>query len=288
MFVINPLDTRPGEAELLAASAAYFADRLFTKRQRQILHITLNITSQPIRVPVARDMLTVQRGLLRNYAPRVFVFSASVAPGMRDAMEVIAHEMIHLSQVLHARLVVTARTVDFGARGMGASSRSVHIARWVGGKSLPFAQVEWHMRPWEIEACRWQSILVDEFLALSTGHSFIPIVQKARRDRLALHAIATGLTPPARVPAVSSLPRLSYVPNDVSSDVPSDVPSDVSPDSPPDSLGLADYEGRESPVMLLPAPHIPVVVPGLGVPRMLHREMITRKHHDLRQRGLVS
>ena len=95
MFVINPLDTRPGEAELLAASAAYFADRLFTKRQRQILHITLNITSQPIRVPVARDMLTVQRGLLRNYAPRVFVFSASVAPGMRDAMEVIAHEMIH-------------------------------------------------------------------------------------------------------------------------------------------------------------------------------------------------
>ena len=57
MIEVNSVDAVPGEAELLAVAADYFASRLFTLRQRRTLSVMVDITSQQVRVPVTRACL---------------------------------------------------------------------------------------------------------------------------------------------------------------------------------------------------------------------------------------
>ena len=164
MFFINALDTCPGEAELLAVFAAYAADRPLPKHLRRRLSVTINTTAQPVRVLISIDHMTPQRGSLRQSPPIDFVFTTSVSVGMRDAMEIIAHGMIHISQICHGRTRVQERRV-----GAGMSAQQIHIVSWCRAKPTPIDQIEWHKRPREIEACEWQAILVDEFLVRSSG-----------------------------------------------------------------------------------------------------------------------
>lgn len=204
MFDINPLDTRPGEAELLAVGAAYFANRLLSRGHRRQIEIAINITTQPMRVPIPRSMLSTNDGVLRRKLPQNFAFSVSVASGMRNAMELIAHEIIHIAQVLYRRLIITWRILP-----QRMSDRVVYQARWENGRAMPMGQLEWAVRPWEIEASRWQSILVDEFLAYSTGQLHSLPLQRPRKRQLALFDIGRDATPPPRVNAISSLARIS-------------------------------------------------------------------------------
>lgn len=76
MFFIHSLDTRPGEAELLAVFAAYVADRLLPQNLRRRLSVTINTTAQPIRVPISRDYMISQKGFLRYVLPTDFTFTA--------------------------------------------------------------------------------------------------------------------------------------------------------------------------------------------------------------------
>ena len=142
MFFIHSLDTRPGEAELLPVFATYVADRLLPQNLRRRLSVTINTTAQPIRVPISRDYMISQKGFLRYVLPTDFTFTASVSVGMRDAMEVIAHEMIHISQICHGRLRVQRRRV-----GAGTAARQIHIASWCKATLTPIDQIEWHKRP---------------------------------------------------------------------------------------------------------------------------------------------
>ena len=114
MFFIHLLDARPAEAELLAVFAAYVADRLLSQNLRRRLGVIINTTAQPIRVPISRDYMISQKGFLRYVLPTDSTFTASVSVGMREAMEGIAHEMIHISQICHGRLRVQRRRVDTG------------------------------------------------------------------------------------------------------------------------------------------------------------------------------
>ena len=191
MIEVNPLDSAPGEAELLRTAALYFADRLFTRAQRKKMALLLDVTAQPIRIPITRDMLMGKKGLMGHAIPTQFELTVSTAAGIRDAMEVVAHEMVHMSQAHHRRLIVTKKK-----RKYDDGKRLVHMGKWLTGKAMPIEDLEWQHRPWEIEACHWQRILVEEFVARSVGSPIELIIQKPKKKQLALYKVATSLSLP--------------------------------------------------------------------------------------------
>ena len=207
MIEVNVLDSAPSEGELLRNAALYFADRLFTKAQRKKLTVIIDVTAQPIRVPITRDMLMAKKGLVGTSPPKTFELTVSTAAGLRDAMEVVAHELIHVSQAHNQRLTITKKK-----RKYGGEKRLVHLAKWVSGKSTPIEELEWHNRPWEIEACQWQPQLVNEFVERSIGTAAAPPTQKAKKKQLALYKVAPALmTPAAMQPTPSPGPMVTPV-----------------------------------------------------------------------------
>lgn len=185
MIEVNAIDTVPGEAEILRLLTSYLANRLFTPRQRKSMQIFVDLTREAVRVPVSRDMFVPRKAGLRTIAPASFEMTVSTAAGIRDAGQVIAHEMVHISQVMNDRLAFSR-----GARKINRQKVKVELARWMGGKAVIIDQLEWHHRPWEIEACHWQGELVDEFLALANGQQPVQQEKKASKKHLALYVAA--------------------------------------------------------------------------------------------------
>ncbi|MGC6454322.1 MAG: hypothetical protein ACON31_10465 [Candidatus Puniceispirillaceae bacterium] len=196
MIDVTSIDARPGEAEIVALMATYMAARLFTPRQRKSLSVIVDLTGQPVRVPVTRAMLGPQKMGLGTRPPKQFEMTVSTAAGIRDAAEVVAHELLHISQAVNGRLVITSMK-----RKINGVKKIVDTARWMGGKPVMIDELAWQHRPWEIEACAWQGQLVTEFLMLTTGQYVDQPVQKPKKRQLALY--------PVRVPApsVSLMPR---------------------------------------------------------------------------------
>ncbi|HBD52894.1 MAG TPA: hypothetical protein DC036_10380, partial [Alphaproteobacteria bacterium] len=95
MYKVNVIDAVPGEVEVLRLMTGYLGDRLFTPRQRASLDITINATRRPIRVPISRDMLLPQKAGFGLGPPTAFEMTVSTAAGIRDAGQVIAHELLH-------------------------------------------------------------------------------------------------------------------------------------------------------------------------------------------------
>lgn len=194
MIDVTPIDARPGEAEIVSLMADYMAARLFTPRQRKSLSVLIDLTSQPVRVPVTRAMLGPQKSGLGTRPPKQFELTVSTAAGIRDAAEVVAHELLHISQAVNGRLLITAKK-----RKINGVKRVVDTARWMGGKPVTIDELAWQYRPWEIEACHWQSLLVTEFLMLTTGQFVDQPVQAPKKKQLALY--------PVKVPAPVMEPR---------------------------------------------------------------------------------
>ena len=184
MIEVNSVDAIPGEAELLAVAVNYFAARLFTRRQRKTLSVMVDVTSQQVRVPVTRAMLGPQRVGLGTKAPTMFEMTISTAAGIRDAAEAIAHELLHVSQAVNGRLNISSKRRKVNGRKV-----NVDVVRWMGGKPITMDNLAWHLRPWEIEACHWQSQLVDEFLNLAIGNGADQPVQSGKRKQLALYPV---------------------------------------------------------------------------------------------------
>jgi len=201
MIEVMSIDARPGEAEIVRLMAGYMAARLFTPRQRKALSVIIDLTGQPIRVPVTRDMLGPQKSGLGTRPPKQFEMTVSTSAGIRDAAEVVAHELLHISQAVNGRLLITK-----GKRKINGIKRIVDTARWMGGKPVIMDELAWQHRPWEIEACHWQSALVSEFLLLTTGQYADQPVQKPKKKQLALYQV----TVPAPVmPARSQAPAFT-------------------------------------------------------------------------------
>jgi hypothetical protein len=136
-------------------------------------------------------MLLPQKSGFGSRPPTAFTMTVSTAAGIRDAGQVIAHEMLHISQVINGRLVLSRKT-----RKIDRQKMKVELACWMGGKPVIVDQLPWHTRPWEIEACHWQALLVDEFLTLASGNQPFLQLQKPGKQRLALFA--------ANLPAVAA------------------------------------------------------------------------------------
>ncbi len=162
MYKVNVIDPVPCELEVLRLMTGYLGDRLFTPRQRASLDITINATRRPIRVPISRDMLLPQKAGFGLRPPTAFKMTVSTAAGIRDAGQLITHELLHVSQVTNGTLIFNRQT-----KKIDLQRKKVELARWMGGKPVIIDQLPWHTRPWEIEECHWQVELVDEFLTLA-------------------------------------------------------------------------------------------------------------------------
>jgi len=184
MIDVTSIDARPGEADIVRLMADYMARRLFTPRQRRSLSVIVDLTSQIVRVPVTRAMLGPQKSGLGTRPPKQFEMTVSTAAGIRDAAESVAHELLHISQAVNGRLLITPKK-----RKINGVRRVVDTARWMGGKPVTIDELAWQNRPWEIEACHWQTILVTEFLMLTTGQPAEQPVQKPKKQQLALYPV---------------------------------------------------------------------------------------------------
>ena len=202
---------------------AYLSDRLFTPRQRKSMQIFVDLTRAAVRVPVTRAMLMPRRSGLRTIAPGSFEMTVSTAAGIRDAGEVLAHEMIHISQVMNGRLALSRAT-----KKVNGTKAMVDLARWMSGKPVIIDQLEWRHRPWEIEACHWQAILVDEFLTLAGGNQPDQQLQKTGKKHLALFKAAL---PVPQVVRANPEPHLDMM----------DAPATMSPGTGADASETADH-----------------------------------------------
>ena len=191
MIEVSSIDAIPDEREILTLMANYIAERLFTKRQRRSLSVFIDVTRELVREPVTRRMLGPQKTGLVTRAPTNFEMTVSTGVSVRDAAEVIAHELLHISQAVNGRLLITEKT-----KKINGVKKKVDLARWMGGKPLMMNELAWHQRPWEIEASGWQRQLVTEFIMLTTGQSVDQPVKSPKRKQLALY--------PVSVPALMS------------------------------------------------------------------------------------
>lgn len=188
-----------GEEELLTAATHYFADRLLTPKQQKTIMLLIDVANCPIRVPLTRDMLSEKPGFLGSSLPSVFEMSVSTAAGIKDALEVIAHEMVHMSQVLNRRLRMRPCKVK-----ADKTIRMSHAVNWLGDKFPALDEISWHLRPWEIEACQWQTILANEFIERMTGANPQIVTQRGRNNQLALLNVRpSAIKAPPQSPSLS-------------------------------------------------------------------------------------
>lgn len=190
-----------GEEELLTAATHYFADRLLTPKQQKTIMLLIDVANCPIRVPLTRDMLSEKPGFLGSSLPSVFEMSVSTAAGIKDALEVMAHEMVHMSQVLNRRLRMRPCKVK-----ADKTIRMSHAVNWLGDKFPALDEISWHLRPWEIEACQWQTILANEFIERMTGANPQIVTQRGRNNQLALLNVRPSIIKaPPQSPSLSML-----------------------------------------------------------------------------------
>ena len=189
MIEVSSIDAIPVESEILTLMANYMAERLFTKRQRRSLTVFIDGTRESVREPVSRPMLGLQKAGLGTRAPTNFKMTVTTGAGLRDVAEVIAHELLHISQAVNGRLLITKKTTKINGK-----KKKVDLARWMGGKPIVMDELAWHQRPWEIEACGWQGQLVAEFLMLTTGQSADQPVQSPKRKQLGLYPVSVPST----------------------------------------------------------------------------------------------
>ena len=278
MVEVTSNDSVPGEAELLAYAANYMALRLFTARQRKRLNVLIDVTRHPLRVPVTRAMLARQKAGFGTRAPTCFEMTVSTAAGIRDAAETVAHEMLHISQAVNERLLISSKKT----RVAGQKTR-VDVARWMGGKPIIIDNLAWHLRPWEVEACHWQTLLVDEFLGIYTGQTVDQPVQAPKHRQLGLY--------PVRMPSPAFVPTTPEPAFDGVSAAPT-----PSQNQQPVAVEISEPQPAKGRILqaampdrpVYPRPVIEVTVPGLDAPRALEREAMMKKLGELRERGLAA
>ena len=104
----------------------------------------------------------------------------------------------------------------------------VYLTRWMSDKPLTIDKLKWHYRPWEIEACHWQTIIVDEFLTLLGGNQPFQLLQKKGKQHLALFEAAL---PAQQVVRHNPEPHLAMM----------DAPATISPSIGADASETADH-----------------------------------------------
>ena len=173
-----------GKAEVLAAAADFFADRLLTSKQQKHLRFLIEFTAKPVRGPISLDMLVGKSGLLGFRPPCRFEMTVTLAVGMRAALDAVAVEMVHIAQVMGQRLEIFAKK-----RKIGGQHETALKARWLGKRAIfidALPHAEW---AWVIEANVTSKQLVGEFLAWSSGRMRSVPRQRSKGDKIGLYRV---------------------------------------------------------------------------------------------------
>ena len=174
MIQVSAIDVSPAEVELLQQAAHLLEARLFPKKTNKKFQFAVELTRQPYRQPISRDQLVGRSGLSYK-PPKKFNAVVSLAGGLSDAIETLAHELIHIAQVRAGRLKITRKKIR-------KQKITLHRAKWLKEKPVMIDEVMWQQRPWEIEACRWQVLLRDDVVALMSGLPRDLLTQKGKTE----------------------------------------------------------------------------------------------------------
>jgi hypothetical protein len=277
------------EAQLLSEAVQFFADRLLTRKQQRRLTFVIEFTAALHRHPVDMAALIGENGLFGFRPPRLFEMTASSAAGMRDALELVAVEMVHIAQVTTGRLALFNKKHKFrGAR------QSVVAARWLGKQETIVDRLARTDRPWVIEAVKTAHRLVDEFMALAAGTTDSVQRQKATDRHIGLHLVTAGAGVGNRAGAKPDIeaPQSATPPVTPHDAVQADVEKalaiqgrfddSAAPRQP--KLGLA-----ADPIEVPVGPEFSIAVPvaGFDRPRQLGSSVLYGKVNDLLERGLI-
>ena len=244
--------TSEGKAELLAAAAGFFADRLLTRKQQKRLSFFIEFTAKPVRGPISIDMLAGESGLFGFRPPRLFEMTVSSAAGMRAALDAVAVDMVHIAQVMSQRLEIFAKK-----RKIDGQRETALKARWLGRRAIFIDALPHAERAWVIEAEVTSKQLVREFLAWSSGRIRSVPRQRPKGDKIGLYRVRpTKIAMPASsqiwsdkeeetvmVPSVSGAESLGLAPSQTEA-----VPQDFSPYIVPAyfaPVGAASASGRQ-------------------------------------------
>lgn len=169
MLVFETHNIEPSLAELGEAASCYFHDRLIAPELRPQIHVTLRLVSNdmsnghsPMTGLQYSDMLSVKAddkagSGTQILPPHNFDFALLRCDDILDTMLALAHEWIHLAQIVSGRLTVFGTSPKLGK----AEKYTIH---WLGHKIGVLDQIPQSIRPWEREADEWQHRLVAEFV----------------------------------------------------------------------------------------------------------------------------
>ena len=184
MIQFSAIDIVGDELELLQLAGGILQSRLFAAREQKKFMVNVQVTSQPNRVPIDRDQMIGKSGL--GYTPpKEFSLLLPLANGLADALDMLAHELIHIAQLRAGRLRITRKKMKInGVRQM------VHLAKWGKAKPVIIDQTPYHERGWEIEAHQWHGQLRIDAISLLLGAPHQQHLQAAKGELALFEAVA--------------------------------------------------------------------------------------------------
>ena len=184
MIQFSAIDIVGDELELLQLAGGILQSRLFAAREQKKFMVNVQVTSQPNRMPIDRDQMIGKSGL--GYTPpKEFSLLLPLANGLADALDMLAHELIHIAQLRAGRLRITRKKMKInGVRQM------VHLAKWGKAKPVIIDQTPYHERGWEIEAHQWHGQLRIDAISLLLGAPHHQHLQSAKGELALFEAVA--------------------------------------------------------------------------------------------------
>lgn len=194
MLQFTAIDIVGDELELLQLAGNILQARLFDETDQKKFMVQVHVSGQPSRMPVARDQMIGKSGLTTK-PPSEFSVLVSLFGGLADAVDMLAHELIHISQLRSGRLKVHAKT-----KKIDGVKQRVHFAKWGKAKPVMIDTLAYAERGWEQEAYQWQTQLRMDAIALMLGAPHHIHVQSAKGE-LALFEAKGPLPPSSAAPA---------------------------------------------------------------------------------------
>ena len=106
MIKVLDANVTKSEVEIVVTAARFFADRLILPKKQKKLIFNIEITDKPGRQSIAIKWLVSSNGFLGLKPPQKFEMTVSLAAGVKDGLEIVANEIVHIAQVISGRLKI--------------------------------------------------------------------------------------------------------------------------------------------------------------------------------------
>lgn len=209
MLQFTAIDIVGDELELLQLAGNILHARLFNDKDQKKFMVQVQVTGQPSRMPVARDQMIGKSGLTSK-PPAEFSVVLSLSAGLAPALDMLAHELIHVSQLRSGRLKVHPKT-----KKIDGVKQRVYFAKWGKAKPVMIDALPYAERGWEQEAYQWQTHLRTDAIALMLGTPHQLHVQSAKGELAlfdAMGPLASAPAAPATSPQPQAAPQVPFTP----------------------------------------------------------------------------